>query len=241
MSKELDSMIETTIQESLEVKRSLLGIMPTIAAAAELLAGCYRGGGKLFFFGNGGSAADAQHLAAELVCRFVRERPPCRPWLHAVASDGDRRSPTTTVTWRSSPGRSRARPPRRRGGGITTSGPSKNVVAAARAAASRAGRHRPEGRNGGALAERGDVVVACLRGSPPASRSATSSSATCSARGSSRRCSGMGADPRPALFLDRDGVVNEEVGYLHRPEDVILVAGVADAIARFNRPACRWW
>lgn len=44
----------------------------------------------------------------------------------------------------------------------------------------------------------------------------------------------MRVDPRPALFLDRDGVVNEEVGYLHRPEDVVLVAGVADAIARCN-------
>jgi D-glycero-D-manno-heptose 1,7-bisphosphate phosphatase len=37
-----------------------------------------------------------------------------------------------------------------------------------------------------------------------------------------------------ALFLDRDGVVNEEIAYLHRAEDVRLVAGTADAIARFN-------
>lgn len=36
---------------------------------------------------------------------------------------------------------------------------------------------------------------------------------------------------RPALFLDRDGVLVEEVGYLHRPEDVRLVAGAADVIA----------
>ena len=35
---------------------------------------CLRAGGKLLFFGNGGSAADAQHLAAEFVGRFVRER-----------------------------------------------------------------------------------------------------------------------------------------------------------------------
>ncbi|HVV83095.1 MAG TPA: HAD family hydrolase [Kofleriaceae bacterium] len=44
------------------------------------------------------------------------------------------------------------------------------------------------------------------------------------------------ADPRsrPALFLDRDGVVNEEIAYLHRPEDVRLVAGVAGAIAQAN-------
>jgi D-sedoheptulose 7-phosphate isomerase len=36
---------------------------------------CFRGGGKLLAFGNGGSAADAQHLAGELVGRFQRERP----------------------------------------------------------------------------------------------------------------------------------------------------------------------
>jgi D-sedoheptulose 7-phosphate isomerase len=39
-----------------------------------LIARCFRGGGKLLFFGNGGSAADAQHLAAEFVGRFRIER-----------------------------------------------------------------------------------------------------------------------------------------------------------------------
>ncbi len=42
-------------------------------------------------------------------------------------------------------------------------------------------------------------------------------------------------DGQPALFLDRDGVVVEEIGYLSRPEDVALEAGAADAIAAFNR------
>jgi D-glycero-D-manno-heptose 1,7-bisphosphate phosphatase len=40
---------------------------------------------------------------------------------------------------------------------------------------------------------------------------------------------------RPALFLDRDGVVVEEVGYLHRPQDVRLVPGAAATIAAANR------
>ncbi len=40
---------------------------------------------------------------------------------------------------------------------------------------------------------------------------------------------------RAALFLDRDGVIVEEVGYLHRPEDVRLVPGAAAAIAAANR------
>ena len=46
-----------------------------IAAYAELALGAIEAGGKLLFCGNGGSAADAQHLAAEYVVRLVRDRP----------------------------------------------------------------------------------------------------------------------------------------------------------------------
>ena len=45
-----------------------------IVDAAMLIARCLRGGGKLLLFGNGGSAADAQHLAAEFIGRFRIER-----------------------------------------------------------------------------------------------------------------------------------------------------------------------
>jgi D-sedoheptulose 7-phosphate isomerase len=45
-----------------------------IVEGAFMLAECLESGGKLLFFGNGGSAADAQHLAAEFVGRFVKER-----------------------------------------------------------------------------------------------------------------------------------------------------------------------
>lgn len=40
---------------------------------------------------------------------------------------------------------------------------------------------------------------------------------------------------RPALFLDRDGVINREVHYLHRQQDVVLLEGAAEAIAELNR------
>ena len=49
---------------------------PTIARAGGLLVESLRAGGKLLFFGNGGSAADAQHLAAEFVGRYAAERAP---------------------------------------------------------------------------------------------------------------------------------------------------------------------
>ena len=54
----------------------LEGEAGSLEAAARLLLEAFRAGRRVFFFGNGGSAADAQHLAAEFVNRFLRERPP---------------------------------------------------------------------------------------------------------------------------------------------------------------------
>jgi len=50
------------------------GLQPQVEEAAELALDTLRSGGRLFFCGNGGSAADAQHLAAEYVVRFRRNR-----------------------------------------------------------------------------------------------------------------------------------------------------------------------
>jgi phosphoheptose isomerase len=47
-----------------------------VARAVEALVACFRSGGKVLLFGNGGSAADAQHLAAEFVGRYLLDRPP---------------------------------------------------------------------------------------------------------------------------------------------------------------------
>lgn len=63
--------------ESLAAKRQFFETQAAeVARAAELLVASLRAGGKLLLFGNGGSAADAQHVAAELTFRMVRERAP---------------------------------------------------------------------------------------------------------------------------------------------------------------------
>ncbi|MHC4295566.1 MAG: D-sedoheptulose-7-phosphate isomerase [Planctomycetota bacterium] len=49
-----------------------------ICEAVEIIVGCYRTGGGVFLFGNGGSASDAQHIACELVGRFLMDRPPLK-------------------------------------------------------------------------------------------------------------------------------------------------------------------
>ncbi len=68
--------VEQHFAASLEAKqRTLAMIGPRIVQAAEVLAERLQRGGKILVCGNGGSAADAQHFAAELVNRFEMERP----------------------------------------------------------------------------------------------------------------------------------------------------------------------
>ena len=68
-------LINSSLREGAELRIVVARDCSTaIFEAAGLIIMCLRAGGKLLFFGNGGSAADAQHLAAEFVGRFVRER-----------------------------------------------------------------------------------------------------------------------------------------------------------------------
>ena len=63
------------IRESIRVKTALEEHVDTIRQMADQWIGSLRGGGKILFFGNGGSAADSQHLAGELSGRFYKKRP----------------------------------------------------------------------------------------------------------------------------------------------------------------------
>jgi D-sedoheptulose 7-phosphate isomerase len=72
----MEEKISSILQESIELHRWLLTLTPQISQAARMFIKCIEGGGKVMFGGNGGSAADAQHLAAELVNRFKKERRP---------------------------------------------------------------------------------------------------------------------------------------------------------------------
>ena len=68
--------IRRQLDESCRVKQSFSAeLLGRIAAFAERAAEAVRGGGKIVYFGNGGSAADAQHLAAELTVRLQADRP----------------------------------------------------------------------------------------------------------------------------------------------------------------------
>ena len=72
-----DRILRKNIESSIEVHgRILEACLPAMTAAAGALIAAYRSGRKALFFGNGGSAADAQHLAAEFLGRYLRERRP---------------------------------------------------------------------------------------------------------------------------------------------------------------------
>ncbi len=68
--------IRRILRESIETKGKLLSDVESIEKAVKLVVEILRGGGKILLCGNGGSAADAQHIAAEFVVRFSKNRRP---------------------------------------------------------------------------------------------------------------------------------------------------------------------
>ena len=83
-----DNILRQNIASSIEVhSRVLEACLPAMTLATDALIAAYRAGNKAIFFGNGGSAADAQHLAAEFLGRYLRERRPMPALaLHANSS-----------------------------------------------------------------------------------------------------------------------------------------------------------
>jgi D-sedoheptulose 7-phosphate isomerase len=133
---EAEVIIRHQLYEGADVLRRVADTLAeTIGTAAEWITETIDAGGKVLLCGNGGSAADAQHIAAELVGRFRRER---SPWpaialttdtsvLTAVANDyGFDEVFARQVHALSSPGDVLI--------GLSTSGSSRNVVAAAQTA-----------------------------------------------------------------------------------------------------------
>jgi len=154
--------IQSVFDESAEVIRlSREHLYERIAEAADIVVGSYRSGGGLLLFGNGGSAADAQHIACEMVGRFLFDRPPLKAEalsantssLTCIANDYDSQAVFARQI-------EAAGGPKDVAVGITTSGNSSNVVAGL-AAARRIGIKTIAltGRGGGRCAKLADVLL----------------------------------------------------------------------------------
>lgn len=79
MSQQFSNLLNRNITASIEAQQILAADSELIACfkqAVEHVIACYQAGGRLYIAGNGGSAADAQHLAAEFVSRLTRDRNP---------------------------------------------------------------------------------------------------------------------------------------------------------------------
>jgi len=71
----MQETIKNDLKASIATKQAVLEtLVPQIEQAAQLMIKALKNGNKILFFGNGGSAADAQHLAGELIGRFLKER-----------------------------------------------------------------------------------------------------------------------------------------------------------------------
>lgn len=70
----LEAAVVKQLDESAKVKQDLRSMAGAIVGLAEDMYNCLKKNGKVFFCGNGGSAADSQHIAAELVGMFLKDR-----------------------------------------------------------------------------------------------------------------------------------------------------------------------
>lgn len=157
----MEDLIHQLLEDSLTVKRTAItAAAGPLAAAAEMLAGCIASGHKILIFGNGGSAADAQHLAAEFVNRFEIERRPL-PML-ALTTDT---SVLTSIANDYAFEQVFAKQVRALGApgdvawGISTSGNSPNVLAGLEAGRSQGLRTLAMVGRGGRMAETAELVL----------------------------------------------------------------------------------
>lgn len=70
----MNEIIKHEFDEHIKTANLLYGLTDTLANSAKICINCLKNGGKILIFGNGGSAADAQHFAAELVGRYKTSR-----------------------------------------------------------------------------------------------------------------------------------------------------------------------
>lgn len=156
-----ENVLRSGLDEHLDVFRGLPTLAPLIQQAGSLIAATLSQGGKVLLCGNGGSAADSQHIAAELTGRFLKDRRP----LAAVALSTDTSALTSIAN---DYGFDEVFSRQVMGLGakgdcliaISTSGNSRNVLKAAEAA--RAAEMRVIGllgRDGGALRPLCDVSI----------------------------------------------------------------------------------
>lgn len=207
-----------------------------IERAALLMTRALERGGKLLLFGNGGSAAQAQHLAAELTVGFRR----IRPGLPAVALSSD---PVATTAIANDFGYSDvfARQCEALGQsadmamGLTTSGRSENVLRALERARCMGMCTVALTGAAGLARDVAEVVLAAPSRDPAIVQEIhlVQIHVLCRLVEEAQR------KRAPVLFLDRDGTLMRDTGYISDPEKLELLPGVATGLLRFQKAGYR--
>lgn len=235
----MEKRIRQELEESIRVKEGVIeSLIPQIAAATCLIADAFKNGKKLILFGNGGSAADAQHIACELVGRFEKDRRA----LPAIALSTN----TSNLTAISNDCGFEATFFRQLEAlaaegdvvlGISTSGESPNVLSAFRVAKERGLKTIAlTGKGGGKLKDLADIPIIV-----PSASTARIQEAHITIGHIICRLVEAKLFPNEcwAVFIDRDGTLNNDIGYVADPEKLSLLPRAAEAIKLLNAAGAR--
>jgi D-sedoheptulose 7-phosphate isomerase len=220
-------LIENELSESASVTSS---IDPSqIEGIADAMIASLRHGGKVIFFGNGGSAADAMHLAAELSGRYLMDRPAMNgislTSLSSVTSIGNDYGYDRVFV-------RQLEACARKGDvavGLSTSGSSKNIVVALERAKELGLVTVSFTGAGGMIKDMVDLSLVIPSRSTPRIQEAY-------------MCAGhiicglveRGMFGQKAVFIDRDDTIVKDVPYCAKPEDLRILPGVGASIRRLN-------
>jgi D-sedoheptulose 7-phosphate isomerase len=158
---DLTAFFAAELDEHAAVVAATRGLAEPFARLVDVAVAAIRGGGKILFFGNGGSAGDAQHLATELTVRYVKDRAPIAAL--ALSTDSSALTAIGNDLGFEQVFARQIRALGRRGDlaiGISTSGQSPNVLAGLKAAKEMGiGAAALTGNDGGALKGLADPLL----------------------------------------------------------------------------------
>ena len=223
----MNEAIEAELRRSAE---TISRIDPAqIRKAADILIECFRNGGQAIFMGNGGSSADAQHIAAEFSGRYMLERPAlpgvCLSNIAPVTAIGNDYSYDLVF-------RRQVEAICRKGDvviGMSTSGNSKNVILAMEAAKERGAVTMSFTGDGGKLREMVDHAV--VRPSKETPRIQEGYLCACHTMCGIVEREMFG---QRAVLIDRDDTIAKDVPYCDDPDKFELYPYVPDAVRRLN-------
>ncbi len=223
--------MKALVSRELEESASVTGKVDPeqVIRIAEALIRAFREKHKVMLFGNGGSAADAQHIAAEFSGKYLFERAPLNAValtnLSSITAIGNDYS-YESVFERQVQGSIR---PGDAVIGISTSGSSKNVIRAIRKAKEMGAVTIGISGSRGTLKDEVDLALSVPSTSTPRIQEAYMAAAHVICGLVERSLFG-----RKAVFVDRDDTIAKDVPYCPRPDDLVLLPGVGKGIKRLN-------